>query len=255
MGDFQLTPPTFGNLGRPSPWYAPGNRLSLFPEIEAQMRALDERIALLGAQIRAMQSTYESGQMRSLYLRPDWASLVPTWDPQWMFRQPSLTPPSSQPLFTPGAGPSTPRPAEMSDLLDAIWAVPPVQRAANRVLDDVTRGLRNEWRDAATGERVLMISAPVLIFGGTLAGVMANKPTRLWLLEQIKDTDIPVPGVNGLRFRLGPSSVGAAASFSPIRGVTLSGRINVTNAYTNPRLGAYEGAVLFDVAEWIRAAR
>jgi len=60
-------------------------------------------------------------QIVQLWLRPDFS--LPAWQTVVMSQPP---PRPAGPLFTPGAGPSTPRPGDLSDVTDAIYKLPPI---------------------------------------------------------------------------------------------------------------------------------
>src|SRR5262249_9410400 len=88
-------------------------QLHLDPQIEAEIRAI------------AARQNFE--RLGDIWLRREWWRLEPV-----------------------GAGPDTPRPGEVSDVLKAIWAVPAVQSTAYRLLDEATSNLRLGVRRAPT---------------------------------------------------------------------------------------------------------
>ena len=133
------------------------------------------------------------------FLRPDWSKFSQD-HLNWMLRQPAPVP-TAAPIPR-GSGPGKPRPAEVADLLKAVWGIPSVQNAANRVLDDVTVRLRGGWTAASNAERALFISHSALIAGSALSAAMADSRTRTGLLNFVSGTDIPVPGIEGLCIQL-----------------------------------------------------
>ncbi len=110
MGDYQLTWP-----GPRRPSLLGAYHLHLDPQIEAEIRAIEAR------------QNFE--RLREVWLRPDWWRLdqILPPQPQWLRMRPAAP---SPPLVPRGAGPDTPRPGEISDLMKAIWGDRPhVQRA------------------------------------------------------------------------------------------------------------------------------
>lgn len=226
MGDFDLS--RF-RLGAPDEF-----RLRLDPGIEAEM----QRLGLLTS----------SGRFRQLCLTPDWRSLQQSELDRWL-RQPP-TPPRP-PLVPRGAGPATPRAGEVSDILQGVWRIPAVQGAAQRVSDRVTHQLSRDFRNLTPSERALGITFGVVITGTALAGVLANRDARQQAFDLIKDRNIPVPGVEGLRFRI--SDHGATVNTpTGITGLSVRGSFNVNDS--PGRRVDYEGFVTFDVARFLRAS-
>ena len=140
-----------------------------------------------------------SRQLVQLWLRPDFT--LPAW--QTVMLQPPPRP--AKPLFTPGAGPSTPRPADFSDVTDALYQLPPVQGLVDRAHDEGLRQLRllrAEWNRASPGERTVMVTMTGIVIGSSVGIILANQPTRQGAFDLIKDRDIPIPLVDGLSFRI-----------------------------------------------------
>jgi hypothetical protein len=109
------------------------------------------------------------------------------------------------PLFTPGAGPSTPRPGELSDVTSAIYQLPPVQSLVERAHDEGLRQLRllrAEWNRASPGDRTAMVSMAGIVLASSVGIIVANQPTRQAAFDLIKGRDIPIPGVDGLSFQI-----------------------------------------------------
>ena len=198
----------------------------------------------LEAEIRALGAGTPSPSLRTLILSPPWS----------LFNQSHLdrilaTPPPSNPgpLVPRGAGPSTPRPGEVGDVLRAVWAIPSVQRAANDAMGRITLDMRRGWNEATPAERGLAIGWGVVTLA-TLTPLLANADTRMGILRFLEGKDIPVPGVDPLTLRIGPRGGGASFSNFPIRGLTLSGNVQSGDA----GLG-WDARVMFDVMAWMRS--
>ena len=83
----------------------------------------------------------------------------------------------------------------------AILAVPAVNTALTRLRTQAEDRLRRDWRRLSTGERVLLVTQTALISGAALAGVLSDPEARQFVLGQIENRTIPVPGVPGLTFQ------------------------------------------------------
>ncbi|MFZ5601421.1 MAG: hypothetical protein ACOY7J_03125 [Pseudomonadota bacterium] len=177
-------------------------RLHLDPEIEAQIELI------------------QRGRLRGIMLQPNWSQFQKS-DLDRMLQQP--LPPAPPPAFPRGAGPATPRAAQVGDLLGAVWRLPFMQQAATRLADDASRRFQRDWGQATTGERALVITQAIVVGGGALTGVLTNSPTRVQVLNFLSGKDIPVPGLPGLSVQL---------------------RHNST-------LGDYGGILMFDLAPYM----
>ena len=219
--------------------YSPSNRLNLGdyhlhldPEIEAH--------------IQALQSGPPSPRLLNLVLYPNWRALEPlTLDRILLTPTPAT---ASGPLVPRGAGPTTPRAAQVGDLMQAIWSVPAVRQTTTQLLDQVSQRARSDWQHASGGERALVVSSAAVIAGGSLAGVLSNNDARTGAFHLIVDHDIPVPGVDGLTVRLKPR--GASATYRDIggSGVTISAG-GQAGAGGPPQV---EVMVTFDVTRYLR---
>jgi hypothetical protein len=232
MSDFQLTWP---GPRRPS-LLGDEYQLKLDPEIEAEIRAIEAR------------QRFE--RLRSLWLRPDWTTLQQILPQQPLWLRPSSAP-TSPPLVPSGAGPATPRAAEIGDLMKAIWAVPAVQSAANRVIDQTTSTLRQGWRDASTGERALVVGH-ALLFAGTLAPLLSEQRYRRQAFEFIQGKKIPVPGVRGGSVTVLPRGGAATLGLPWIPGSTIGGGFQ-RGDQTTPT--SWNVMVNIDVAKLVQGAR
>ena len=177
---------------RPPRFHLLDQELHLDPDILRMARELETRMA--------------ARQLVSLWLRPDFT--LPDW--QTIMSRPLPRP--AGPLFTPGAGPSTPRPGDFSDVAGAIYKLPPVQNLVERAHDEGLRQLRllrTEWNRASPGERTVMVTMTGIVVGSSVAIILANEPTRHAAFDLLRGRDIPVPLVDGLSFQIqiptGPS--------------------------------------------------
>ncbi|ANM31008.1 hypothetical protein ABI59_17660 [Acidobacteria bacterium Mor1] len=159
-------------------------RLQLDPDIESE--------------IRRLQGGVPSIVLRNRLMNPSWRLFQPS-QMDWLQMPP---PTASTPSVPRGAGPATPRPGQVGDLLGAVWRLPAVQQASSRLLDEVQRQARRGWNRSSPGERGLIVTQAILLGGGALAGVMSNDPARTFVLDFIDGRDIPVPGVSGLSVQL-----------------------------------------------------
>ncbi len=226
-----------------------------------QLRYRPARIRLLDGQlqldpetvriIREIEARMTARQMVNLWLRPDWHSLVPTW--QSMLTQPAPTRQPSAMQFVPGAGPETPRPGEFSDVAKAVYQLPVVQNIMLQAHDEGLRQLRllgDDWERATPGQRVAMVSMSTIVVGSSLTFILANRQTRLMAFDLIKGRDIPIPGVNGLSFQILDRG-GAVTAPLGVAGLSGSARMQFPSG-TAPD---YEFTVNFDVMEFIRSNR
>ncbi len=220
---------------RPGPISLGDFTLKLDPEIEAQIRVLNARMA---AAIPAV---------RPIVLAPPWSMLSPSILNRLLVSPPPARP--AAPLVPRGAGPSTPRPAEMGDLLRAVWAVPSIQHAAMGVVDRVERDLSRGWSRATTAERGLVIGWGA-ITAATLAPLLADADTRMGLLRFLEGKDIPVPGVNGLSLRVGPRGGGGTWNNFLVPGLSIGGGAQGSDGGVQ-----WNGRVTFDIAEFLRSRR
>ncbi len=217
------------------------------PSLGVGQLQLDPQIE---AEIHALRTRPPSPRLRNLVLRPNWSNMDPSLlaPPNPLLGPPTAAP---APIVPRGRGPSTPRPGEVSDVLRAVWGIPSVQQAANRVLDQAGQRAQRDWNRLNTGQQVALVSQGALIAGGALAGAMSNPDSREFLLNLVMDRDIPVPGVDGLKFRI--VERGGQASYSNIGGSGVSARAggSVDN------LGRFQGEVMvtLDLTRWVPALR
>lgn len=138
------------------------------------------------------------------------------------------------------------RAGKPKDLFNAIWALPAVANARDRVVDEMTSQLRRGWREASTGERVLLVSHTALIGGTAMIAILANDPSRTAFLRLLSNVDIPVPMVDGMSFRVNPQGASFTVPLG-LAGLAGSGSFSVD--------GSWEGRVMFDVMRFLSSRR
>jgi hypothetical protein len=194
---------------------------------------------------RELETRMAARQFVQLWLQPDFT--LPTW--QTIMSQPSPRP--AGPMFTPGAGPSTPRPGELSDVTDAIYKLPQVQGLVSQAHDEGLRQLRllrAEWDRASPGERTVMVTMTGLVLGSTIGIIVANQPTRQAAFDLIKGRDIPIPGVDGLSFQILDHGGSVTAPLG-VPGLSGTARLQFPGAPNDP---SYSVMINLDVMELLR---
>lgn len=224
------------------------------------IRLLDQRLTLDPATQRMMleiEAQMRARQIIQEWLNPNFQLLLPQWSellgpaPNPVFSIPPL--PASGPGYTPGVGPATPRPGEVSDVLGAVYKLPVVQRLVQQAHDEAMRQLgvlRGEWTNAGTGDRIAMVTMTGIVAGSMVTIILANRPTRDLAFSLIKDKDIPIPGVDGLSFRIMDRGAGATVPLG-VPGLRASGHLNLPSGQA-PDYGA---TITFDVMEFMRSRR
>jgi hypothetical protein len=236
MGDF--------NFGyRPPPIRLLDQQLTLDPEVVAMIGQIE-------AQMMARRILQDMLQPNWTLLLSDFQSIVntPTSD---IFRNPTLPQPTSIWTSPRGAGPSQPRAGELSDVTGAIYQLPAVQRLVGLAHDEGLRQvrlLRSEWDNASTGSRVIMVTMATVFAGALVTPIVANQPTRDLAFGLIKGRDIPIPGVDGLSFRLLDNGAGITTPLG-VPGLTGSARLQFPNS-TSPN---YEATINFDLMQFLRS--
>ncbi len=184
---FHLRTDTSGLSPFPRPRLIPELNLQLDPELQIQINTM-----------RMMQDLLDPERVRSTLMHVNLSDLLATQPSPWL-----TVPPTSMqtPLVPRGAGPSTPRAATVSDLLQAILHIPAVNSALTHLRTRAELRIRQNWHRLSTTERVLLISQSVLITSTALAGILSNSRSRQFALDLIQNRDIPIPGVSGLSFQ------------------------------------------------------
>jgi hypothetical protein len=215
---------------RPPRFHLLDQELHLDPEIQRMAREFETRMA--------------ARQMIQLWLRPDFT--LPSWQTMMSLPLPSPAGPS----FTPGSGPSTPRPGELSDVTDAIYKLPAVQGMVERAHDEGLRQLRllrAEWNRASPGERTVMVTMAGIVVGSSIGIILANEPTRQGAFDLIKGRNIPIPFVDGLSFQILDSGGGLTVPLGP--GLSGSARLQFPGDASHPD---YDVTIKLDVLELFR---
>jgi hypothetical protein len=201
---------------------------------------------------REAEQSMRARQIIQKWLQPDFPLLLPQWNaiigvPNPLTgQQPPPWP--AQPGAARGAGPDTPRPATLADVAKAIYRLPPAQKLAGQAHDQLMHDLRrllDDWNEgpnrppgtgaastgvpsgqhASTAERVAMVSIAGVVAGPLIAGAIAHQPARQFAYQQLKDKDIPVPGIEGLSFKFTPGGAGATVPLPGVPGVGVSGQV------------------------------
>jgi len=216
-----------------------------------RLRLLDQELHLdpeIQRMAQELEAQMAARRIVGLWLRPDWSTLLPTW--QTIMSRPLQL--STAPLFTPGAGPATPRPGDFSDVTGAIYQLPPVQRLVEQAHDEGLRRLRllrAEWDRASPGERTVMVTMTSIVVGSSIGIIMANRPTRQAAFDLIKGRDIPIPGVDGLSFQILDRGGSITAPLG-VPGLTGSARLQFPGAPSHPD---YNVMINLDVLEFLRS--
>lgn len=210
-------------------------QLRLDPEISEELDKLRWRL--------------EFDRIQGQLYQPDWSGI------DWLLKTAMTTPPSPAPApnpFSPGLSPpplpaskmcapsnssSVPEPpnaplrkGEASDILKAVTRLPAVEA----MLSDVSCQLDSQWNRMGTGGKAILITQSVIIGGGAIAGIAANEPSRVWVLQKLSGVSIPVPKVDGLSFSL----------YSP-NGVIAGGGLQYKNSLLEAK-GGFEQLTLPD---------
>jgi hypothetical protein len=219
---------------------------------------LDAKLTLDPETIRIMEDIEAQMAARRILsdiLNPNWSLLMPDFQSilaspsNDIFKAPAI--PGAPPAFKPGAGPDKPRAGELSDITKALYQLPAVQGLMTRAHDEGlhhVRLLKKEWDTAPTVDRVIMVSMATVFAGSLITPIVANQQTRDLAFGLIKGKDIPIPGVDGLSFKILDSGGGIKAPLG-VPGLTGSAQMQF------PHSGApnYEFNVSFDVIAFIKS--
>lgn len=173
-----------------------GPRLHLDPEIEAQIRA-----------IAAMQAMLAAEPVRAGLLDLTMPSVpAPSGGGATPQPAPAPTPPAPPPATATGPAPGTglmgPRAGTGGDVWKAVLAEPSLGPAITALGDQAAARARSQWDRLSTGGAVAVVTGSVVIAGGAVAGVLANRDARQWITATLNDKIIPVPRVPGLGLQL-----------------------------------------------------
>lgn len=162
-------------------------QLQLDPEIEAEIAAM-----------RRIRQLITLETVESALPRLDLSTFLASQPPPWLTMP---TPEPEPPLVPRGAGPEEPRAASTGDVMKAIMRIPAVNSALTRVRTEAMSRVRNEWQSLSTGEQALVIGHSAVVGGTALAGVLSSPEASTFILNQIQNRTLPVPGVPGLTFQ------------------------------------------------------
>ncbi|MCG8070867.1 MAG: hypothetical protein N0C86_02660, partial [Candidatus Thiodiazotropha taylori] len=159
-------------------------------------------------------------RIQRLFLQPNWRNFDRNLLNYILLQRPVTIANSRQPA----PGPAVPRPGQVGDVLRAVWSLPAVQQAANRLLQDSQRRLRREWNQGGVGNQIMMVTAAASLAGTSLTALLVNPQTRELVLDFVNRRDIPVPGVRGLTIQMRGRGRGAGLGMRNIGGTGLSVR-------------------------------
>lgn len=170
-----------------------GPRLHLDPEIEAQIRA-----------IKAMNAMLAPEPVRAGLLDLTLPQPAPTTG--GATPAPAPTPPAPAPAVATGPAPGTglmgPRAGAGGDIWKAVLADPSLGPAITALGDQAAARARSQWDQLSTGGAVAVVTGSMVVGGGAVAGVLANRDARQWITATLNDKVIPVPKVPGLAVQL-----------------------------------------------------
>jgi hypothetical protein len=233
MGDFRLT------TGRE------GFRFRLLDE-EDQL----ERPDVLG-NLRWMRQQLNRPPMLNRWLQPPWESAEDNLQRILRAGAPDAAPPAI-PRTEPGAGPDTPREGSTSDLVNAVWRLEVVQRQVRSLHGETRRQmhvLEREWESSSHAERAIMLTMGGLVAASMITPLLAHDQSRAFVLGLLHDVRLPVPGVDGMSFRL--RRQGARVDFNMAPGLRGMGQVDRSD-----RPGEtvdYRFMITLDVMELLRA--
>ncbi|HTK38715.1 MAG TPA: hypothetical protein VL325_09505 [Pyrinomonadaceae bacterium] len=218
-------------------------QLTLDPDIVAMIREIE-------AQAAVNRILFDMQRPNWNLLLPDFQSIVsrPTSN---IFSLPTPSPAPSIWSSPQGAGPATPRAGELSDVTGAIYQLPAVQRLVGQAHDEGMRQLRvlrSEWDNGSTAQRVTMVTMATVFAGALITPIVANQQTRDMAFGLIKGRDIPVPGIDGLSFKILDNGAGVTTPLG-IPGLSASARLQLPNSAA-PN---YEATINFDIMAFLRS--
>ena len=172
-----------------------GPRLHLDPEIEAQLRAINAMNTMIGPE--PVRAGLLDLTLPGLPAQPAGPAAGPG---------PTPTPPAPAPAVATGAAPGTglmgPRTGTGGDIWKAVLAEPSLGPAITALGDQAAARARSQWNQLSTGGAVAVVTGSVVVAGGAVAGVLANRDARQWITATLNDKIIPVPKVPGLGVQL-----------------------------------------------------
>ncbi|MEE4376633.1 MAG: hypothetical protein V2J55_03860 [Candidatus Competibacteraceae bacterium] len=212
----------------------PEFKLKLDPQIRAEMEAL----GLLIIEKKPFM----------LFEQPDWSKLEQDWRFQRMLTAPQ---PQSPPAKPPAKGPDKPRAGEVSDLVKAVGKLPVVKNGVKHIEEQGKKTVESIWNGANTGEKALLITHTTLLASGVVAGILARQDTRQKAFSFIEGKNLPVPGIEGLSFRVRRTGGGITSPFA-LPGMNLSYDVDLKPGMPQPQIKLF---LNFDLMEFLRKRR
>jgi hypothetical protein len=115
---------------------------------------------------------------------------IPAADPK------SVPPvPQPEPLVPRGEGPEKPRSAEISDIAEAIAAIPAIENGLSTLKTEAKAKATADWGKLKPGEKAAVVTTVVSIAIGALGGAATDPGARSFLLGQLNGKILPVPKV------------------------------------------------------------
>jgi hypothetical protein len=238
MSDFGYKPPQYRLMD---------TKLTLSPETQAFLDRIQAEMAAKAWMDQLLAPKWEMVDFQNL------GQIVPVTvsPPNPFLTTPPVPTPAPPPPPTIGPFPPDPRPGEMKDITSAIYKLPLVQGIVQRANDEAQkqlRALKADFQAMPTGEKVVAISTSVIVAAGFIAPIIANKETRLLAFDFIKGKNIPVPGVDGLTFKLLDHGGGVSVPLF-VPGLKVEGSLELPGKSAT----TFEATVMWDVAEFVRS--
>lgn len=166
----------------------------------------------LDPEIQAMVAQFTQQQLQPTTIRPNLTQVnlglpatipatAPTPSP---FTLPTIPPPTT--LVPAGAGPDTPREANLGDFTGALMSVPAIDNALTSLQTQIGNQITQDWSRLRLGEQIGVVSSLALIGSGTLAGIISDPTARQFALSQLNGRILPVPGLNWLHLEMNTES-------------------------------------------------
>lgn len=212
----------------------PDYKLKLDPQIRAEMEALGLFII--------------EKKPFTLFEQPDWSKLEQDWRFQRMLTAPT---PQSPPAKPPVKGPDKPRAGEVSDLVKAVGKLPIVKNGIKQIEEQSKKTVESIWNGSTTGEKALLITHTTVLMSGVVAGILARQDTRRKAFSFIEGKNLPVPGVEGLSFRVRRTGGGVTSPFA-LPGMNLSYDVDLKAGMPQPQIKLF---LNFDLMEFLRKRR
>jgi hypothetical protein len=99
------------------------------------------------------------------------------------------------PIVPKGEGPDKPKAGRLSDVAEAIAAIPALEQALTTLKTEAKTKVTTDWGKLNTGEKAAVVTSVVSIGIGTLGGAATDPTARKFLLSQLNGKTLPVPGV------------------------------------------------------------